>query len=348
MFQPDLFTVDADAALADLRGRLRDALSELERLTAAREADRREAQAETERLLAEREADRNEVRMEIERLTAILPPGILGRSPRIAVSTGLHAFFPGPEGFFSDDVRLRNEYYLTGAVSAAGNFSESLGYTVAFERDSILMNRIFTRASWDAGFFGVEAGPYLGLLNTGFANVSLGVSLLLKLTIPQWRIFTSFRLDIPITRELSNSGDYNQSFGEINIGYRASRFRIVLSAADRRSILKNNRQIPVTNQWVRYNLGVEFPPFTLPLTFGVDGGYEELYWTYDSALTPFEYRYYDVYAGIEAAYTIGASWTLVLGVEVPVYPFRYPDIGSLADPRAPFLGKFNLGFRWTP
>jgi hypothetical protein len=268
-------------------------------------------------------------------------------SPRVALSTGFQIFFPGPKGVFTDDIRLQNEYYPTGAASFAGNISKSLGFIAGFERDSITMNRFFTRAFWDIGFIGVEAGPYLGLFNPDARHVSIGVSLLLRLGVPQWGVFTSFQLDTPILRDLSEPGDHHQSFNQINLGYAFSLFRIVLSMTTRASTLETAQWIPVTNHWIRYNLDLEISPPRLPLKFRLNSGYQELRWTYNIPLAPFEYRYQDIYIGIMGAYT-KSSWTFFLGIEAPVYPFRYGDLGSLQDPQAPFFGQFTLGLQWTP
>jgi hypothetical protein len=268
-------------------------------------------------------------------------------SPHIALSSGFQIFFPGPKGTFSDDIRLQNEYYPTGSAFFIGNVSKSLGFIVGFERDSITMNRFFTRVSWDIDFIGIEAGPYLGLFNPDARHVSIGVSLLLRLGVPRWGVFTSFQLDTPILRELSEPGDHNQSFNQINLGYAFSLFRIVLSMTTRASTLETVQWISVTNHWIRYNLDLEISPPRIPLKFRLNSGYQELRWTYNIPLAPFEYRYQDLYIGIAGAYT-KSSWTFFLGIEAPVYPFRYGDLGSLQDPQASFFGQFTLGLQWTP
>jgi hypothetical protein len=75
-------------------------------------------------------------------------------------------------------------------------------------------------------------------------------------------------------------------------------------------------------------------------------GYQRLHWTYHIFPQSVDYEYYDIYAGLEASYRIGAL-TLFLGLEAPLYPFTYPHIQSLADPQSPFFGQIKLGFTWT-
>jgi hypothetical protein len=269
-------------------------------------------------------------------------------SPSVILSGGFQVFFPGPQGVFSEAVRLQNEYYPIGLASFTGIISQSLGFIVAVERDSITMNRFLTRASWDIGFVGIEAGPYIGLFNPDPSHVSIGVSLLLRLGIPQRGVFSSFRLDTPVVRDLSEPGDHYQSFNQINLGYGSSVFRIVLSMTTRGSSLENTQGITVTNRWIRYNLDLEIAPSRIPLKFRLNGGYQELRWTYNIPLSPFEYRYEDVFAGIGLSYT-KSSWTFFLGLEAPVYPFRYEDLlGNLQDPQVPFFAQFTLGLQWTP
>lgn len=266
-------------------------------------------------------------------------------------NSGFRAFYPGPEGVLSNNIRLKNDYYPIGSLFFTGKFSNNLGFVLGFDRDSILMNRIMTRVAWNISFIGLEAGPYLGLLNTDSSHVVLGLSLRLRLGVPQWGLSASFMLDTPLGRELSGPGDYNQSFSEISIGYAPSIFQFTLSMTNRGSAIKNAQDISVMNDWVRYNfaMGITLPPRNIwGLRFNV--GYQELHWTYNynysSTLPALKYPYSSVYAGLGASYTINSSITLSLGLEMPVYPFVYLDIQSISDPQAPFFGEITFGFHW--
>jgi hypothetical protein len=265
-------------------------------------------------------------------------------APVLHIRGGLAILFPGPEG---RAVTLKNTYDPVGAVTLTNGFTKTWGFHLGFDRDPLLMNRFVARASWDREFAGLEAGPYFGLLNSGTGQVSPGLSLVLHARIPRWNLFSSFHWDSPLGRDLAGPGDYIQAYGEIKAGVTLPFGRLILSLTDRKSTVRDELGIDIISHWIRYNLAVEITPSSIPFGVRFDLGYQRLRWNYYlNPRQPLDYCYYHAYAGIELSWRIG-SLTLLFGVEAPVYPFTYSQIGSLSDPQSPFLGQITLGLRWV-
>ncbi|MDR1301875.1 MAG: hypothetical protein LBK43_05335 [Treponema sp.] len=263
-------------------------------------------------------------------------------APIINLWGGLAIFYPGPEG---KSVGLKDNYNLIGAVTVTNQFTKAWGFCLGFDRDPMLMHQLFARATWDMDFIGIEVGPYFGLFNTKTAQVSSGLSLVFHLRIPKLNLFSSFERAATLG-ELTDPGDYTQSFSEIKAGYVLPFGRITLSITDRNSSLRDDLDVDRVNHWIRYNLALEIARSRSPWGFRLDTGYQKLHWIYRTSFLPLDYEYWDIYAGFEASYRIGYL-TVALGLEAPLYPFTYPEIQSIESPQAPFFGQITLGLRWT-
>ena len=98
-------------------------------------------------------------------------------APAIDVRFGLRMFLPGPDGILLHSLQSKNEYNPVGAVTITQQVNKTLGFTLKLDRDSLSLNRIIARAAWNTGIVGIEAGPYLGILNSETWNISPGLSL---------------------------------------------------------------------------------------------------------------------------------------------------------------------------
>jgi hypothetical protein len=263
-------------------------------------------------------------------------------APIIHAQGGVAIFYPRHEG---KTAGLKNTYDPIGTLTLTNQFTQTWGFHLGFDRDPMLMNRIFARATWDIGSIGLEVGPYLGLFNSSTGQVSPGFSVVLHVRIPRWRIFSAFQHDTTLGREhLIGPGDYIQSYSAIKAGAVLPFGRLTLSLIYRNSTIQDDLGMDVLNQWIRYNLGLEISRPPNPWGLRIDLGYQRLQWTYHIGLQPLDYGYGDVYAGLELSYRIGYL-RLFLGLETPLYPWVYPQIQSIEDPQAPFFGQIILGFR---
>jgi hypothetical protein len=259
---------------------------------------------------------------------------------------GYRVFIPGPGGMLLPSLPLANTYNPVGAVALSRRFNKALGFVLELERESFSLNRMVVRAAWDTGVVGIEAGPSMGIFNTETLDISPGLSLMLSLSFPAWNLSGSFRFDSALGREPSAPGDYTQSYASASVSYAFPWVKITLGMAERGSTVVDSQGIPRVGRWIRYNLAAEFPAAPASWGFRTELGYEQLHWNYKLSM-PLKYRYFAVYTGLEASYTVLPDFlTLIAGLEGPVYPFVYPAlIQSLDDPQEAFYGRITLGFR---
>jgi hypothetical protein len=260
---------------------------------------------------------------------------------------GLRMFLPGPDGILLPSLQLKNEYNPVGTVAFTQQLNKTLGFTLELDRDSLSLNRIIARAAWDNGAIGIEAGPYLGILNSETGDISPGLSLALRLRLPEWNLSGFFRFDSALGKEPAGPGDYTLSYTSAAVSYTFPWLKLTLGMLERGSTEMDKRQALRVGRWTRYNLAAEIPLRRTPWAFRVETGYEQLLWNY-ALILPLEYRYHAVYAGLEVSYMLLPNFlTLVAGLEGPVYPFAYPAIQSLDDPQAAFYARATLGLRLT-
>jgi hypothetical protein len=261
---------------------------------------------------------------------------------------GYRAFIPGPNGLLLPSLPMSNTFNPVGAVTLTRPLNKPLAAVMEVERESVSLNRLVVRAAWDGGMIGVEAGPYLGILNTETMDISPGLSVLLRLRFPEWNLAGVFRFDSALGRVISAPGEYTLSYASAAISYAFPWLTLTLGMFERGSAVLDSQDVLRVGRWIRYNLAAEFPRAPARWAFRVEAGYEHLQWNY-KLFVPLEYRNSTAYAGLEASYALLPEFlTLIAGLEGPVYPFVYPALlQSLDNPQAAFYGRITLGFRLT-
>ncbi|MDR3343034.1 MAG: hypothetical protein LBT14_09680, partial [Treponema sp.] len=261
----------------------------------------------------------------------------------ISAEAGLRAFHPGPV----QELPLQSRYEGIGTIELTRKQTKILGFNLSFERDLLLLNRIFTRAEVDLGFIDFAIGPYFGIFNTNANIVSPGLSMVLKLRLFSGMLSGSFRLDTYLGwRNLTDPGDYSQDAYEIKLGVQIPVAMITLSMSDRTIVEKDDWAITLTQHWIRYNLSTEFSKPPGPFGFRFNLGYQQLTCTYAVAM-PLDYFYHDIYVGLGASYKIRPHIKLFLEAEAPIWPWQYGAMQSLRDPQVPLLYGASLGVVWT-
>jgi hypothetical protein len=259
---------------------------------------------------------------------------------------GLRSFLPGPDRVLHTTFELENTYNLVGIFTFTQQLNKTLGFVVELERESLSLNRIVTRATFDVGVVEIEAGPSLGLLNTEALGINPDLSLVLRLRFPSWNLSGLFRFDSALGRVPATPGDYTQSYVLAGLSYSFSWGKFTLGIFERSSNMMYNQENTQIGRWSRYYLAADFP--AVPKSWGLrlELGYEHLQWNYELPIS-LEYLYGAVYAGLEGSFTVVPNFlSLIVGVEGPVYPFVYPTlIATFDDPQAAFYGRISFGFR---
>jgi hypothetical protein len=267
-----------------------------------------------------------------------------GKEITIDVGAGFMYFSPGPAGKISDSRRLLNNYDVNADVSLIIPVNERWGVRAGFQRDALLMNRLFARAVYEYGVFGFEAGLALGLFNLDKTKIKPALSTVFRASIPAGWFSASLAFDYALDRNLAAVGDYTQDAIELYAEFRLpAPLKLFLELSDKTALLKQE-YATIGQYWMRYGFGVE-TVFDMPVAFRVNAGYQDIRWQY-AALSVEEYEYESFFVGLTALWRVLPNLTLFLGAEAPVYPWVYPSIGDFADPQAPLLLSVSLGVTW--
>jgi hypothetical protein len=254
-------------------------------------------------------------------------------------------FAPGPEGYKDNTLQINSNSSINGALSVKIPINKIWGVHTGFERDMILLNQAYVKASADFGVFGIEGGFYLGFLNFENSKIGPGLTAVLSAHSPQDVFFGSARFDLGLNRALSNHNDYTQDLMDFEAGVRFTNFILTANADFHIMTVETGRMVNSERKWTRYAISGE-TNFASPVAFRFDAGYQTLYWDYQT--TPaWEFEYKSFFAGLGIAWKILPNLKLFLDAEAPIYPFVYPDIGDFSDPAKPFLFGASLGAAWS-
>jgi hypothetical protein len=258
--------------------------------------------------------------------------------PELRARLGFMLFSPGAGRVLNEERSLDNKYDINGELELKQRFSDLVSIRLGFERDSVLMNRLFARGQFDFSLLSLTAGVFFGILNQTEDALPSGASL--SLSAQLFDFVAAFRIDIPLGNTLPSS--YAQSYTAFNLDWFPSWAHLGLSLIGRSLFQKTAGDLDFTSKWVQYALFGEkgFGRFTPRLELG----YQELSWIFlmgDTA-APAEYHYASIYLGLGTAFSLTSALSLNIHLQVPVYPFVYVDILN-----APFFFNASLGVSWN-
>jgi hypothetical protein len=266
-------------------------------------------------------------------------------SPDIHARLGMTYLYLGKNPNLNRQVQLGQHLDINGSISLTQKLAKNLSLEFSFERDPLLMNRLFTDVSFSIGFMDFEAGLFFGLDARDDGLVfSPGLSARIKTPLFRELLSGAFRVDLPFGPVLNIPNSYTQMYIDLQVDVTFSWARFRLGLSDRTFTQKIG--VDMTSEWVRYAFGVEkdFGAATVKL----DVGYQELRWLFSTFITsPTSYYYSSVYAGLGVVFSI-STMKFSLGLEAPVYPWIYPELQSLLTPNVPLFLGVALGFDWTP
>jgi hypothetical protein len=247
--------------------------------------------------------------------------------------------------FSSEGKRFEPNSYPFGLISLEGEYSDRVDYKVSFVRDPVLRNRMLASAGFTFSFLRLEAGPFMGLFNTGEQVISPGVTAALGLEFPGI-LFGSLKGASTIGSLALFSGDFIQEAGEIAVGFWVPYVVCTLSISDKSFTERKTEDLLIKDEHIRYQFRADVFTKNVPYTVRVDLGYQSLKRSYspdgkDSETDELK----SVYAGFEGTYRITPAFQFILGAELPVYvwgekPLKGPE-------RETVMYQFHAGFVWT-
>jgi hypothetical protein len=256
--------------------------------------------------------------------------------PELRARLGFTLFSPGVGLVLNGESSLESKYDINGEIELRQRFSDIVSFRLGFERDPVLMNRLFAQGQFDLSLLSLTAGVFFGILSQADDTLPAGASLSLSARLFDFEAV--FRIDVPLGNTLPSS--YAQSYTAFTLDWFPSWAHLGLSLIGRSLLQRTAGNFDITSKWSQYALFGEkgFGRFTPRLEFG----YQELSWLFligDTA-KPAEYHYASVYLGLGTAFSVTDTLSLNLHLQVPVYPFVY------VVPDSPFFFNVNLGLSW--
>ncbi|MDR3167239.1 MAG: hypothetical protein LBT93_04790 [Treponema sp.] len=234
-----------------------------------------------------------------------------------------------------------------GYILLEGDFSPFAGFTMGFERDALLRNRVIMNIALRFNHIQFEVGPFMGLFNTPTRPVKAGVSATLGLEFPGL-LFGSIHGAAtlgPGFRVPGNyPGDYIQEKGSLILGFWVPYVVCSLGIHTKNFIQRRDSDLLIEDEQIRYLFRGDLFVRNVPYTIQVNLGYQELKRSYTTAGNTQRDELDSLFIGFELVYMPRSTLRFFLGGEMPVYswgkrPLRGPD------PHVPLLqvhGGFTL------
>ena len=239
------------------------------------------------------------------------------------------------------------DHVLFPLISAAisGEAGSSVYYRGGYERDPILRNRLFASLGLRSNNVSLEAGPFLGIYNTGKLELNPGFTAALGLQFPGI-LFVNLEASSSIGNILETPGAYSQKTSLLSAGFWVPHVICSLNLNSRSFTLEKNTNLLEEDSLDRYFFRADVYTKNVPYTIQVDMGYEILKRSYVSQnITGTNFddlvlnrdleddTFKAFFLGLQMNYTINPVIKLVLGGEMPVYywsaqPMKTPGKGT--------------------
>lgn len=277
---------------------------------------------------------------------SFVPERVQALELRFFGGAGNHAFDPeGETPLGAGDTRFQPHVFPLGLISLEGEFSGAVDFSAAYERDSLLGNRLLGSMGFKASIFRLELGPFIGLFNTGEQVLNPGITAALGVEFPGV-IFGSLKAASTIGSPLFSPGDYAQQTGEIALGFWVPHVVCTLSINTRNFTRRKSDALLLKDEHIRYQFRADIFAKNVPYTIRIDMGFQSLKRSYTSSATGTSSdNLKSVYVGFEGSYQIIPSLRLLLGAEMPVFswgekPLKGPEKHTI-------LYQFGGGLVWT-
>ena len=247
---------------------------------------------------------------------------------------------------------FKPSYFPLILTQLSGDYKD-LYYSIGFERDPILRNRLFANLKLDLEYFFLEAGPILGLFNSSKQPLSPGASVGLGFTFPGI-IFAEASGSTTIGILMESSGSYFQRSGDIIAGFWVPYVVCSFTMSIRNFTSREAANLVIEDSLKRYYFRADVYTKNLPYTIRLDLGFQDLSRSYtsreltsggDLVHNTDTDEFKSVFLGLEGSYTINPVVKVFLGGEIPVYSW---GVRPMKDPpKSAFLFKIWTGFIWT-
>ena len=226
-------------------------------------------------------------------------------------------------------------YYPLILVRLSAEFNR-LSFDSGYERDPLMRNRLFANLKFENDYFLLEAGPFIGLFNTGKFSLNPGISGGFGLMVPGILFFKaagSSTLGAPM--EINDN--YYMNYGSLSAGFWVPHVICSLNINVKNFSVREQPYVLIEDRLLRYYFRADVYTKNMPYTIRVDLGYQNLSRSYTTdkisddtilnATTTDEFK--SVFLGLEVSYTVNPFIKVFLAGEMPVYSW---GVRPMKDP----------------
>jgi hypothetical protein len=258
---------------------------------------------------------------------------------------GFMYFTPGKAG-----KNLQNTMDFPARLFLKAPFFEKWGIIIGYERDFILLNRLFARAVFDLGFFNIATGLAMGFLNFDSSTISLAFSTTVFAQSQNGRLFGSLGIDLPFDGAQKNSTfPYKQTSFTLDTGIRLPYIIFSFHAFLSVMLLRDEKEVYdvayITSKQALYALTIKTDFATANkgkgFDFSLTAGYRDVNRSVRALLLSEPYQYSSFFGGLGLFVSANRNFGLYMKAEAPFYPWVFNPLPAQSDA---FLLTASLGF----
>ncbi|MDR2182345.1 MAG: hypothetical protein LBN92_06685 [Treponema sp.] len=207
-------------------------------------------------------------------------------------------------------------YAVSGKIELTDTLSDLFRFTAALERDPVLRNSLGGKLEAAVDNFSFAIGPFFGVFNSS-DYFKPGISTSLELVFPGI-IFG--RLEAAATLQgIDGEGDYATLSSEAAVGFWLPHLVSTISLSTKKFSIQETGDLTVEDTLWRFQYRGEIYSKGEDYVVALNIGYQTLRRGYETASASSSDELRAVFLGCDAAITVRPLFTILLGIESPVY-----------------------------
>jgi hypothetical protein len=206
-----------------------------------------------------------------------------------------------------------------GNISFRDDISNIMSYSINFERDRIMMNRLYATFSAKTDYVSVEFGPFFGLYDDFKKFPDIGIIGTIEFSLPGVGFLSVGGSSTLGSKFDFLSGNIHES-AEAKFGLYLPPFLIVSASAVTKSykviFKEGDSDLTRCDSLIRYQASADFYGKNFPFRLRIDGGLQTF--SIDNESNKLELKSY--FVGLEMNIQASQSWRIILGAEMPLFP----------------------------
>jgi hypothetical protein len=240
------------------------------------------------------------------------------------------------------------EYHFRGTLNIDQKLTDQLSLTFIAFQDPMLQRRILGRVNFTYKWLNLQAGPFLGIVNTPGTIINPGISVIFGVNNPRIA-FSSVKVETTI---LSSIDGYSQNGTEFKIGLGWVPVVVPSFSVDIIYTERREKGYTIGRKQSRYSISLDTvdPEGTDKYTINLNMGYQELGWSvYHPDQVAVAYQLNSIYASLYGSYRVMPNLKIIAGGLIPIYSWITTEgvQKSFPIPKNPLFFDLTIGIIWT-